>query len=190
VVEVARDILRSYGLAGLQARKVAEGSGCSVGTIYNMYGNLDAVIITANTETLAELREALLKVRNSGTNLAERLEVLAMAYLDFAVERNHEWRAVFEHRLANKTVVPDCYRQSQAELFAIVEEILAPAVTNPELRREAARALFAAVNGIISLALDEKLHAFDRAATERQIHFVISAVAAGLETGQVTAAGL
>lgn len=181
VLEVSREILRAHGLAGLQARKVADGSGCSVGTIYNMYGNLDAVVITANAETLAELRDSLMTVREHGTTLAERLDALSMAYLAFAVERNHEWRALFEHRFAGKTIVPDWYRQSQSELFAIVEEILSSAIAEPEQRRDAARALFAAVHGIVSLALDEKLHDFDRAATERQIRLVLSAVAAGLE---------
>lgn len=181
VLEVSREILKSQGLQGLQARKVAVESGCSVGTIYNMYGSLDAVIITANAGTLADLRDSLMTVRESAPTLAERLDALSMAYLAFAVERNNEWRAVFEHRLSGKTVVPEWYRHSQAELFAIVEDILRKAIPDREACREAARALFAAVHGIVSLALDEKLHDFDRAATERQIRFVLSSVAAGLE---------
>lgn len=181
VLEVSREILKSQGLQGLQARRVAVDSGCSVGTIYNMYGSLDAVIITANAQTLAELRDSLMAVRGGATTLAERLDALAMAYLAFAVDRNHEWRAIFEHRFAGKTVVPDWYRQSQTDLFVIVEEILGEAIRDPARCREAARALFAAVHGIVALALDEKLHDFDRADTERQIRFVLSAVAAGLE---------
>lgn len=180
VIEVSRELLRQNGLAGIQARKVADGSGCSVGTIYNLYGNLDTVIIATNAGTLGDLREALLRVRGAGVGLAERLHALAVAYLDFAVERNHEWRAVFEHRFAEKTVVPDWYREHQGELFAIVEHILEPAIADLEQRREAARALFAAVHGIVTLALDEKLREFDRAATERQIRFIIDAIASGL----------
>ena len=183
VIHVSRDLLRENGLSGLQARKVAEGAGCSVGTIYNLYGNLDTVIIVTNSGTLRDLRDALLTVNNNGDTLVQRLDALAMAYLDFAVERNSEWRAVFEHRFAEKTVVPDWYSENQAELFAIVEEILAPSIPGIEERREAARALFGAVHGIGALALDEKLRAFDRPATERQIRFVTSAVGTGLARG-------
>ncbi len=181
VIEVSRNLLRDSGLAGLQARKIADASGCSVGTIYNLYGNLDTVIIVTNTGTLSDLREALVKVAASSDSLAERLEALAIAYLDFAVERNNEWRAVFEHRFADKTVVPDWYRETQTELFAILEKILGPALADPVERQEAARALFAAVHGIVALALDEKLREFDRAATERQILFVVTTIARGLE---------
>ncbi len=181
VIEVSRNLLRDGGLAGLQARKIADASGCSVGTIYNLYGNLDTVIIATNTGTLGDLREALVKVADLSDSLAQRLEAVAIAYLDFAVERNNEWRAVFEHRFAEKTVVPDWYRETQTELFAIVEKILVPVVVDPVERQEAARALFAAVHGIVALALDEKLRVFERAATERQIRFVVSTISRGLE---------
>lgn len=181
VIEVSRNLLRDGGLAGLQARKIADASGCSVGTIYNLYGNLDTVIIATNTGTLGDLREALVKVADSSDSLAQRLEAVAIAYLDFAVERNNEWRAVFEHRFAEKTVVPDWYRETQTELFAIVEKILVPVVVDPVERQEAARALFAAVHGIVALALDEKLRVFERAVTERQIRFVVTTIARGLE---------
>ena len=181
VIEVSRNLLRDGGLAGLQARKIADASGCSVGTIYNLYGNLDTVIIATNTGTLGDLREALVKVADSSDSLAQRLEAVAIAYLDFAVERNNEWRAVFEHRFAEKTVVPDWYRETQTELFAIVEKILVPVVVDPVERQEAARALFAAVHGIVALALDEKLRVSERAVTERQIRFVVTTIARGLE---------
>ncbi|MBU2531397.1 MAG: TetR/AcrR family transcriptional regulator, partial [Alphaproteobacteria bacterium] len=52
IVRIAREILLSDGLEGLQARRVASLSDCSVGTIYNLFGNLDMVIIAANAETL------------------------------------------------------------------------------------------------------------------------------------------
>lgn len=181
VIEVSRGLLRENGLSGMQARKIADASGCSVGTIYNLYGNLDTVIIATNAGTLEDLRQALVRVSSTGDSLAERFEALAIAYLDFAVERTNEWRAVFEHRFAEKTVVPDWYRDTQAELFAIVEKFMAPTIADPIQRQEAARALFAAVHGIIALALDEKLRAFERDATERQIRFVVTNIGRGLE---------
>ena len=180
VIHVSRDLLRENGLPGLQARKVAEAAGCSVGTIYNLYGNLDTVIIVTNSGTLRDLRAALMNVKNVGDSLVERLDALAMAYLDFAVDRNFEWRAVFEHRFAEKTVVPDWYRDNQAELFAIVEEVLEPSIQLVDERREAARALFAAIHGIVALSLDAKLREFDRSATQRQIRFVTRAIGDGL----------
>ena len=87
---------------------------------------------------------------------------------------------MFEHQFAKPRVVPEWYLECQNNLFAIVEGILEPAVRDESERRLAARALFSAVHGIVSLALDQKLGGFDRASTEAQIRFIVSAAAKGL----------
>ena len=98
----------------------------------------------------------------------------------FALDSQPSWRAVFEHQLAKDRIVPEWYRERQAVLFAIVEEILTPVVSDRQECEMAARALFSAVHGIVSLALDQKLGEFDRAATEAQIRFIVTAAARGL----------
>lgn len=175
IVKIARDILATEGLEGLQARRVAGAADCSVGTIYNLFGSLDMVIIAANAETLGELHQLLLQAKESEPKLDGQLDALTKAYLEFALARTLEWRALFEHRFATKTSVPEWYRQSQAELFAVVEELLQPAI-----QAEAARALFSAVHGVVSIALDQKLGEFDRPATERQVQFIVKSIAQGI----------
>ena len=179
---VARRIVVSEGLAGLQARRIAQEAGCSVGTIYNLYDGLDDLILRVNAGTLETLGESLVRHRelSAGQDLPLRLTQLALAYLSFALESEMAWRAVFEHQFAKPRVVPEWYLDCQNNLFAIVEGILEPAVRDESERRLAARALFSAVHGIVSLALDQKLGGFDRASTEAQIRFIVSAAAKGL----------
>jgi AcrR family transcriptional regulator len=182
IVRVAREILVSDGLEGLQARRVARGADCSVGTIYNLFGNLDMVIITANADTLDELHGELLRSKDGMSTMDAQLNAMASMYLSFAAERTTEWRAIFEHRLTTKTTVPDWYLLKQSELFAVVEGILEQAIAAPNRRLEAARALFSAVHGVIALALDEKLGIFDRNATERQVKFIVQSISGGLRS--------
>jgi AcrR family transcriptional regulator len=182
IVRVAREILVSDGLEGLQARRVARGADCSVGTIYNLFGNLDMVIITANADTLDELHGELLRSKDGMSTMDAQLNAMASMYLSFAVERTTEWRAIFEHRLTTKTTVPDWYLLKQSELFAVVEGILEQAIAAPNRRLEAARALFSAVHGVIALALDEKLGIFDQNATERQVKFIVQSISGGLRS--------
>lgn len=183
IIKVSREILATEGLEGIQARKVATASNCSVGTIYNLFGSLDMVIIAANTETLSQLKEELISTRAGGHSFNEHLDALAGTYLGFAMGRTNEWRAMFEHRFPTKTEVPAYYREAQGEVFSIVEEILKPAIETADSRREAARALFSAVHGVVSIALDEKLGEFDEAATKRQVSFIIRSVARGISDG-------
>ena len=180
IVHSARAIFAVDGLDGLQARRVARAADCSVGTIYNLFGNLDMIILSANLETLAELHDALLEAKHPTAGLDQQLDALAKAYLMFAVNRTPEWRALFEHRMAGDMDVPDWYREAQTVLFAIVEDLLRATIVIERSRSEAARALFSAVHGGISVALDEKLGAFNMSATERQVQFIVRSIARGL----------
>ena len=181
IVEVARSILSEEGLPGLQARRIARAADCSVGTIYNLYGNLDMIAIAANALTLGELRNALLREQASeAAPVGERLQAMARTYVAFALEHQAAWRAVFEHRMTGDLPVPNWYREAQADLFEIVEEAIAEAVSDANRRREVARALFAAVHGVLTIALDEKLGDFDQESMERQVNFVVAAIARNL----------
>ncbi len=178
----ARKIVTNEGLSALQARRIAQDSGCSVGTIYNLYDGLDDLIINVNAATLEDLGANLRaeKERSAHLQLNERLIGLALSYLSFALDSQASWRAIFEHQLAKDRAIPDWYRQRQASLFEIVEDILREVVGEPERRQMAARALFSAVHGVVSLALDEKLGGFEREATEAQVRFIVGAAAQGL----------
>jgi len=190
IVAIASRLLKAEGLSALQARRIANEANCSVGTLYNACGNLDQIILAANTLSLEDLRKALEEARcaESGHGESEpALMRMAMAYLDFACNCRPSWRAIFEHRLTTKQGVPQFYRDKQAELFAIVEESLVPVIDEAHLRQKVARALFAAVHGIIALALDEKLGDFDEPATRREITFVVSAIARGLREPELAA---
>jgi AcrR family transcriptional regulator len=182
VLDLAERVVATEGLAGLQARRIASDANCSVGSIYNVFGDLDGLAIAVNERTLARLAgplEASFEATR-GHPTAGRLTDLALAYMRFALDNQLRWRAVFELRLPNGREVPDRYRQSQAQLLSLIERIIAAEIPDAGKRAHAARALFAAVHGIIALALDNKLSPFDAATVEAEIRFIVRAAAAGL----------
>jgi AcrR family transcriptional regulator len=182
MLAIAKRVLADEGLSALQARRVADEAGCAVGTIYNIFKNLDNLIVEANSLTLSDLGAALIAVAHTGGKLtvAERLQALGLAYLDFAVEHNRAWRAVFDHHMAPGNPVPGWYRQKQAQLFALVEQVLGDVIVDEALRSRAARALFSSVHGVVMLSLAGTLGPTDRAETEAQVRFIIRAVAEGV----------
>ena len=137
---VARRIVTNEGLGALQARRIANDAGCSVGTIYNLYDGLDDLIINVNAATLEDLGGNLRaeKERSVQAPLRERLTGLAMSYLMFALESQTSWRAIFEHQLAKDRTIPDWYRERQAELFGIVEDLLKESIADAAERQMAA----------------------------------------------------
>jgi AcrR family transcriptional regulator len=188
---IAKRVVAEEGLGALQARRVADEAGCAVGTIYNVFKNLDNLIIETNSATLSDLGASLVAVAQKGASItgpgavAERLQALGLAYLDFAVSQNKSWRAVFDHHMAPGNPVPDWYRQKQAQLFALVEQVLGAVITDETSRSRAARALFSAVHGVVMLSLAGTLGPTDRSETEAQVRFIVQAVAEGVAHADV-----
>lgn len=184
LLEVAEAIIASDGFTAVQARRVAAAAPCAIGTIYNIYRDIDGLILAANTRTLADLAVALTAAHQAaaGLDLEARLMALAVAYLDFATGATRRWRAVFEHHLPADYPLAPSYTADRRRLLGLIEsEIGETGPSDPAQRYDAARALFSATHGNVLLSLDAKLGPFDRAACERQLLFVVRHVVAGLE---------
>jgi AcrR family transcriptional regulator len=182
MTDIAERLVAGEGLAAVQARRIAQEADCSVGTLYNVFGGLDGLIIAVNRRTLAILGDKLGTAARGadGGSAEDRLTALALAYRDFAFGQTSRWRALFEHRMETGKTVPDAYRDEQAMLFTLVESCLDGANDLPAKHQTAARALFAAVHGIVTLALDNKLGAQGAEETESQIRFLVGTTARGM----------
>lgn len=192
VLSAAADLIAAEGLAGVQARPLAQAAGCSVGTFYNVFGNIDHVIFELNRQTLEVLRADVIKAleHSRAAGLRATLTALADTYLAFSVRETHAWRAVFDHRPAPDTAVPTSYRAVQNELFDLVADVIAPhlpADADGDVARQRARAVFAAVHGVVVLAHDELLGPFDADAVKRDLEFIMSSFADGVEVHGATA---
>ncbi len=182
ILAVAEEIVARDGLSALQARRVASEAGCSVGSIYNAFGDLDELVLAVNEATL-DLMSAPLSgtfKASLGKGTEEQLIALAFAYRDFALANLPRWRAVFEHRLPPNKDVPDAYANKRAHLLALIEETIETEIGDEAHRGHAARALFAAVHGIILLGFDNKLAPYNAAEIESEIRFIVQAASAGL----------
>ncbi|MEQ1578394.1 MAG: TetR/AcrR family transcriptional regulator [Hyphomicrobium sp.] len=182
ILGIAVRIIAEEGLGALQARRVAVEAGCSVGTIYNIFGDLDGLIIAGNSETLvlmeAELRTAYQETEASP--MPDRLTALAIKYMTFAFAHRERWSAIFEHRLPPGKMLPVDYDQRRAELLALLSHAIGGNTMPSELRQRAARSLFASVHGIITLALANKLSPFDPKSVDADIRFIVTAASHGL----------
>ena len=56
-LDAAREIVDAEGLRGIKARKIMDKIGYTVGTLYQLFDDLDDLIVHMNTETLDALYE-------------------------------------------------------------------------------------------------------------------------------------
>ena len=183
LVEAALERIGAEGLSALKARDLARDAGCAVGAIYNVFPDLDALIMTVKSRTLGAIDTAMSQVDAAGAGLppAERLERLGLAYLEFAMLEPRLWRCLFEHRLPDDYEVPAWYNEQLTDLFRHLMLPLGelfPARAAAE-RNEMAQALFAGVHGIVALGLDGKLGAVTHEIIAWRIRFLVSSALEG-----------
>ncbi|MGE5266864.1 MAG: TetR/AcrR family transcriptional regulator [Deltaproteobacteria bacterium] len=182
LLEKAGRIVADEGLAAVQARRLAAEGGCSVGTLYNIFGDRDGLILAINRETLTALSKPLEVARASSAQagLEARLLALAYAYTTFALENRNRWLAVFEFRLPDDKPLPADFESERARLFDLLVETIGRDVPDDAQRTTAARALFGAAHGILHLAVNNRLSDFDREQLDHDLSFIVKAAAAGM----------
>ncbi len=152
------ELIESEGLAGLSAREIARRIGYSPGTLYNVFDNLDDLVLTIEGRLLDRLALALQEVP-SNESPHTRLKNIAMAYLHFTHDNPKLWNLLFEHHMQAEAHIPTWYQEKLETLLAEVEsEIgrLIPEAEENQVKRSA-RVLWAGVHGITSLSTTDKL---------------------------------
>jgi len=179
-----RAAIAEGGLQNVKARDLAAAAGCAVGAIYNVFEDLDELILRIGADTLARLEQGLAAPPGPTAEPAEELLRLARGYLAFARANKALWRALFEHRLAGGRAAPAWYLDDQSRLFALVEAPLARLLPDEPAPSRAllARTLFSAVHGVVSLGLEEKLAPMSEATLDAELERLLRAFAGGLTT--------
>ena len=187
LLEAAERKIAAEGLEALKARALAAEAGCAIGQIYNVWPDLDSLVIAVNARTLDDLDEVLVAAGApaGASSAAEARAVLvaqAEAYLDFARHNGERWRAVFEHRLGGPRVLPAWYREQQARLFSHVDRPLRTLLPGlpPAERAVLGRSVFSAIHGVVWLGLEELLGPQSHDGLRAQVRALMGALVDGL----------
>lgn len=181
LIEAAERTIAAHGLSALKARDLAEEAGCAIGSVYNVFPDLDALVLQVNLRTLALFEAAIAGAGPASPDATNDLVRLALAYLGFAQAHTRRWRALFQHRMPGAPV-PDWYRTEQSRLFQYIEAPLAqlcPGLATAE-RATRARSLFSSTHGLVALGLDEKLMAVPPDTLAAEVELVVRALGRGL----------
>jgi AcrR family transcriptional regulator len=146
--------MAEVGFARFSAREVAKRIGYSIGTVYNVFGSHDRLILAINTRTFRlwadHLRNRLAAART------DRIHALVEGYFSFARDNRNLWMAIYDHRLPADAAIPEELEAQRSELTEIVTAEVAAALRAPA-REDAprlARSLIATVHGHCTFALN------------------------------------
>lgn len=139
--------MAEVGFARFSAREVAKRIGYSVGTMYNVFGSLDQMLVAINTRTFQlwadYVRQQLERCDQ------DPIRCLVEAYFGFARANPNSWTAIYDHHLPPDVTLSEEQNQMRGELTLIIIERVA-AVLPVEVQDSAprlARSLIALVHG-------------------------------------------
>jgi AcrR family transcriptional regulator len=157
-LKAAQRIAEEEGLRGLTTRRIAQEIGYTVGTLYNVFENLDDLIVHLNSSTLDALFQSCSKVKLDKPPEAA-VRSLAECYIRFIREHPKLWSVLFEHHLPDDAELPETYNEKVRRLLALLEQALAPlfAPDQDAERKHSARVLWSSLYGICSLESAAKL---------------------------------
>ena len=116
LLQTAQSLVEDKGAEYLTARKLSEASGCSVGTIYNQFANMDNFIIEQNLQTLAELSQVLNEVMEGG-DFYRYLNRAVDAYMDWIANHKNLWLLLYDFHLRNDNkTLPRLYKRAYLKL--------------------------------------------------------------------------
>lgn len=179
VLAAATALMEEGGLRALQIRAVAERAGCSVGSVYKHYADVDALIIAVNGITLTRIRAAMTAATKGLSGPVVRLKALAAAYLGFARDNANLWRGLFDHDLPDDKPIPEEHRQENVMLLSFIgSEIhaLDPSLNEAALAARA-RTCFAAVHGLVAISLEKRFIGLPGASLSSEMDFLVERLA-------------
>lgn len=182
IIEATERRIEESGVEALRARDIMSDVGAALGGLYNVFADLDDLVLQINSRTLARLKvELQTGARSDGDPRAE-LTRLGLAYLRFVRTHPRLWSALFQHPFAAGKPIPDWHRAEQGELLSYL--ILALRPLQPELSEAAlalrARTLFGAIHGIVETSLAERFVGLSELDLEREIEAFIGLMVRGM----------
>lgn len=154
-IQAGLELLEEGGLSHFSARKVATKIGYTIGTIYNVFGTHDTLLLKMNARTLDDWYE---KMQVAAKGAGNPLHNIAHAYIAYSHTYYNRWITLFEHHMQDGAPLPDWFTPKIHRLFVLVEDILRQEEGgDEEALKRGARMLWASIHGIAVLSSTKKL---------------------------------
>ena len=127
ILTATRRIVEERGFRALSAREIAREIGYAPGTLYNMYENLDEILLRVEARVLKDLDDHI------GKSLVDKKKnelprAFAEAYIDFAFSHPRLWDLIQFHNPEIDKAVPEWYLDSVYAPMLRLEPILGDAL--------------------------------------------------------------
>lgn len=182
LIETGRKMVRENGTEALTVRKLSEASGCSVGTIYNQFANMENFIVIQNYMTLDALAEKLCQVKQTGNAFID-LNNFLHTFVDFVIENKNLWYLLHSFHLRNNDrTYSYFYLRKVVKITGIINNLLQKIV--PEMERPerilSSQILWLSLFALSSFLTKDILDSFTKVNKETICQILLNTYVAGL----------
>lgn len=159
ILDAAYDIVQEYGVSSLSARSIAAKINYSVGTLYNIFANMNDVILYLNSRVLDHFIRQLSQQIDEAKNVKaiDNLMLIARYYLCFSQQHYHLWHMLFINKFKTNNDVPKWYNDKILSLNNLVSTQIS-SLNSPNIDELLETSIYwASIHGVVSLNNSEKL---------------------------------
>ena len=185
-LDIGVALIREGGLSQVKARVLAVRLNVSVGTIYNLFGQMDEFVYRLNARALDGLfvagQQAIDGAKAEKRDVTGQMLALSRAYLDYVMAHPDEWNAVLTFMQRRTGTPPDWYKDKERAVSGLVASTIAqmPGMDDIQRCRMMARAMWGAVHGIVTVSLRPAGMNQDVEEIWEQIDFVVRSIATSM----------
>lgn len=184
LIDAAEQRVAAHGVDSLRARDLASDVGCSLGAIYNVFEDLDHLILHVTLRTLRRIDAVMADAVDEAAACPEDLLVnLAWSYYDFAEANFDAWRGLFDHVLPKGFILPDWVFEGQIQLLSYIEKPLSDLLPNSSRLQinTLAQTMFSATHGVVELSLNDRTLGVEQNMVKPQLELLIRSFARGVK---------
>lgn len=178
-IDSTTGLISENGLSAVSARTIARKIGYTAGSLYNVFQDLDDLLLLTEGRQLDRMH-AELTTFVSGKAGEERLRACVSQYLHFCTENSRLWNLVVVHQTSPNKASPPWYTEKLNALVDVFDDALVFAVADPAQRRVHAQTLWAMVHGISALLISGKAPNIAAGDTEAILDNIVSVFLRGL----------
>jgi AcrR family transcriptional regulator len=157
IVDAGRELIREKGIEGIRARPIADKIGYAVGTLYNVFDDLDDIVEFINADTAKRLFEACTR-EPLPEGPGPALFALASRYREFVKENGQLWRSVVAYPFSVDHQRSEPYSAEIEKIFKLIVVASAPLYAKGEeqLQLHDARVLWSCLYGVQALSEESR----------------------------------
>lgn len=159
-IDAGVDLLEKGGVEALTARAIAGRIGYTVGTLYNVFEDLEDIVTHINAATMHEMYEQFIPLAEAEKSPEKRILDIARTYGDYARANPARWNLL--HHSPRNTKLPEWFHDAATRILTMGENLLCEIKgISKKSAHEAARVIWAGLHGICALSINQKLDYVD-----------------------------